>query len=215
MATALPKRSILQPRSSKQGPHTVEAEGSVDIPGESRPRRHPSAKTALREEPEPGIATVFDILRRSARKFGDANAIGSRRAVDTHAESEPRKDASGKTVNKQWTYYQLSDYEYISFRAFQGRALTVGSAMRNLGLMKQDRVEIYAATSPFWFTVAHGMLDTRLVGKRALTDWLQVLRHSQSPSLLLMIRLVMKGSLTLSSSRRRRQSSLTPCCCRV
>ncbi|TKA63679.1 hypothetical protein B0A49_12373 [Cryomyces minteri] len=156
MADTLPKRPVLWARSTKQGPHTVEVEGAPEMDGESIPRRHPTAKSRLREEPEPGVATVFDILKRSARKFGSANAIGSRKVVDTIAETKQIKDQSGKTADKKWTYYQLSDYNYFSFIELERRALKTGSALRKLGLNKSDRIEVYAATSPFWFSVAHG-----------------------------------------------------------
>lgn len=124
--------------------------------GETIPRRHPSAKRKLLEQPESGAATVYDILKRSARKFGKASALGSRKVLDTHVETKKVQDGHGGTVDKQWTYYELSDYTYISFVELEQCALRTGAAMRTLGLQRNDRVEIYAATSAFWFTVAHG-----------------------------------------------------------
>ncbi|KAF2119428.1 hypothetical protein BDV96DRAFT_610450 [Lophiotrema nucula] len=156
MANSLPPRPDLQPRTVKRGPYTVEADGAPQVAGETIPRRHPSAKHKLLEEPEPGVATVYDILKRSARKFGKANALGSRKVLDTHVETKKIKNGQGETVEKKWTYYELSDYSYISFLELESRALRAGAAMRKLGLEKNDRIEIYAATSAFWFAVAHG-----------------------------------------------------------
>jgi long-chain acyl-CoA synthetase len=146
----------MQPRVQKQGPYTVEADGAQKVAGETLPRRHPVAKHALLHEPEPGVATVYDILVRSARKFGTADALGSRKVLDTHTETKKVKNGKGEMVDKTWTYYELSDYHYVSFNELKSRALRAGAAMRKAGLKQNDRIEIYAATSAFWFTAAHG-----------------------------------------------------------
>ncbi|OBT61643.1 NRPS-like protein [Pseudogymnoascus sp. 23342-1-I1] len=156
MANSLPNRPALEPRTVKQGPFTVEADGVPPVDGEAIPRRHPSAKHELLSQPEPGVATVYDILTRSARKFGNADALGTRKVLGTHVETKKVRDSQGNNVDKEWTYYELADYTYISFLELEQRALSVGAAMRALGLQRNDRVEIYAATSAFWFTVAHG-----------------------------------------------------------
>lgn len=124
--------------------------------GETIPRRHPSAKYELVKQPEAGVATVYDILTRGARKFGKASAVGSRKVLGTHVETKKVRDSQGNKVDKEWTYYELADYTYISYLELEQRALRTGAAMRALGLQRNDRVEIYAATSAFWFTVAHG-----------------------------------------------------------
>ncbi|KFY81266.1 hypothetical protein V500_11568 [Pseudogymnoascus sp. VKM F-4518 (FW-2643)] len=156
MDNSLSQRPALEPRTVKQGPFTVEADGVRPVDGETIPRRHPSAKSELLSQPEPGIATVYDILTRGARKFGKADALGSRKVLGTHVETKKVRDSQGNTVDKDWTYYELADYTYISYLELEQRALQAGAAMRTLGLQRDDRVEIYAATSAFWFTVAHG-----------------------------------------------------------
>ena len=162
MDNSLSQRPALESRTVKQGPFTVEAAGVPPVDGETIPRRHPSAKSELLSQPELGIATVYDILTRGARKFGKANALGSRKVLDTHVETRKVRDSQGNTVNKEWTYYELADYTYISYLELEQRALQAGAAMRTLGLQRNDRVEIYAATSAFWFTVAHG--EWRVLG---------------------------------------------------
>lgn len=156
MATSLPHRPTLEPRTVKQGPFTVEADGVPHVAGETIPRRHPSAKHALLTRPDPGVATVYDVLTRGARKFGNADALGSRKVLGTHVETKKVRDSQGNSVDKEWTFYELSDYTYISYVELEQRALSAGAAMRALGLQRNDRVEIYAATSAFWFTAAHG-----------------------------------------------------------
>lgn len=157
--TLSPQRSTLQPRNIKNGPYTVEVEDVAKVDGETIPRRHPLAKDRLHERPEPAVQTIFDILRQAAKKHGHADALGSRRVLDTHTETKKTKDKEGKLVEKQWIYYELSDYSYLSYVQFEQRALLAGMAMRSLGLSQNDRIEIYGATSAFWFTVAHGAIS--------------------------------------------------------
>jgi long-chain acyl-CoA synthetase len=156
MTYSLSSRETLLPRSLKTGPYTVEADEAVKIDGETLPRRHPSARLGLRSKPEPGIATVYDILIQGAVKFDQRPAIGFRRVVDKHTEVKQTTDRSGQRVDKEWSYCELSDYDYVSYDQFKENALTAGYALRKLGLQKYDRVQIYAATSPFWYTVAQG-----------------------------------------------------------
>jgi long-chain acyl-CoA synthetase len=164
MVTTLPKRPALQPQTVKKGPYTVPAHGALPVVGETLPRRHPSAQHKLLQHPEQGVETIYDILERSARKFGNADALGSRRVLDTHVETKSTPDGRGGTVEKKWTFSELSDYTYISFEELRKRALRVGAAMRMLGLQRGDRVEVYGATSAFWFTVAHGTLFSLRMG---------------------------------------------------
>jgi long-chain acyl-CoA synthetase len=156
MTPSLSSRETLSPRSLKPGPYTVEADDAVKVDGETLPRRHPSAKSGLRTELEPDIATVYDILFQGAAKFDQRPVIGFRRVVDKHTEVKQTTHRSGQRVDKEWSYYELSDYDYISYEQFKQNALSAGSALRKLGLQKHDRVQIYAATSPFWYTVAQG-----------------------------------------------------------
>lgn len=143
------KDQQLSPHMAQRGPFSVEASGYSPITGETIPRRHPAAKDKLISTPEPGIKTIFDILKRSAEKFGNAKAFGSRKVVKTHQESKKiKKTVDGKTqeVEKKWTYFELSEYTYMSFVEFERMVLQLGSGLRHLGMEKSDRVHLFAAT---------------------------------------------------------------------
>lgn len=154
----MPHQAKLLPQCTQPGPYTVEADGSVKVDGETIPRRHPFARHGLQNELEPGIATIYDILVRETEKFDQRPNVGFRQVIDEHTEVKQTTAYSGRKVDKEWSYYELSGYEYISYKEFKQNSLIAGSALRKLGLQKHDRVEIYAATSPFWVTVAHGSL---------------------------------------------------------
>lgn len=66
-----------------------------------------------------------------------------------HQENKKVKkmvDGKLQEVDKQWSYYELSGYSYISFVEYEKMVLNVGSGLANLGMSKGDRVHLFAAT---------------------------------------------------------------------
>ena len=134
------KKTILYPRISQNPPFSVDASGYEKVKGETVPRRHPVAKDKLVTNPSDDVQTIFDILKRSADKFGNAKALGTRQLIKTHSETKKvKKTVDGQTqeVDKNWTYYEMSEYKYISFVEYEKLALQIGSALRKLGLSKE------------------------------------------------------------------------------
>jgi len=139
----------VQPQMQKKPPFSVEASGYEKKEGETIPRRHPLAKDHLIVRPSDDVKTIYDNLTRAAAKFGNAKAIGTRKILKTHTEIRKVKkmvDGEEQEVDKKWTYYELSGYSYMSFVEYQKLALDCGSALRNLGLSKKDKVHLYGAT---------------------------------------------------------------------
>lgn len=149
-----------QPRAYESYAKTEPISGAKPPEGETLPRRHIDTKDKLVVVPEDGINTVHDILRRAARKFGNAKAVGSRELIRTHEENKKVKkneDGQVKEVDKKWTYFELGPYEYLSFVEFEKLAISCGSGLRGLGLVPgEDKLHIYAATSQSWQAMAHG-----------------------------------------------------------
>ena len=151
------KQQTFYPRFIKSPPFSVEVPGYEPVQGETIPRRHPTAKDKLTTTPSEDVRTIFDILKRSADKFGNAKALGSRRLIKTHHETKKVKktvDGVTKEVDKNWTYFELSEYSYMSFVEYEKMVLEVASGLRNLGLVKGDRVHLFAGTryDPFFAT---------------------------------------------------------------
>lgn len=143
------KNSTFYPRFIKSPPFTVEASGYEPVKGETIPRRHPISKDKLTTTPSDDVGTIFDILKRSADKFGNAKALGTRRLLKTHYENKKVKktvDGVTKEIDKTWTYYELSAYEYMSFVEYERIALDVGAGLRKLGLVQGDRLHLFAGT---------------------------------------------------------------------
>jgi long-chain acyl-CoA synthetase len=153
------KKIMPQARPMKTGAVTVEVSGAQKVEGETIPRRNAKAKDALVYTPEEGVNTLYDILRRGSAKFGNAKAMGSRKILDTHTETKKIKkmiDGKQQEVDKNWTYFELSPYSYISFAELEKQVLSLGAAMRKLGLNPKDRLHLYASTSSQWLSMAHG-----------------------------------------------------------
>jgi long-chain acyl-CoA synthetase len=55
-------------------------------------------------------------------------------------------DGKEQEVDKNWTYFELSGYNYITFVEYEAMALAAGAGFRNLGLQKDDKIHLYGAT---------------------------------------------------------------------
>ncbi|KAJ5635091.1 Long-chain-fatty-acid--CoA ligase 1 [Penicillium longicatenatum] len=151
--------TVLQPRMVKKGPFSVEAPGYEPVAGETIPRRHPLAKDGLILRPSEDVATTYDNFRRSARLFGNNKAVATRKVIKTHVENKKVKkivDGVETEVDKQWTYFELSGYTYMSFLEYEQLCLQLGAGLRKLGLEKDSRIHLYGATSAHWLAMSHG-----------------------------------------------------------
>ncbi len=66
-------------------------------------------------------------------------------------KKEVTKKVEGKDVKemKTWSYYELSDFKYITYREFEERIQHASSGLANLGLSKNTHFNIYAATRKY------------------------------------------------------------------
>lgn len=152
------KNITVQPRIVKKPPFSVEVPGVAKVDGETIPRRHPKAVNALIDRPAEDIKTVFDVVLHSSKYYGNAKAIGSRKLLKTHQEVKKVKkmvDGEEREIDKKWTYFELSGYEYMTFTEYEKLILQLGAGYRKLGLQKDDRIHVYAATSAHWLATSH------------------------------------------------------------
>lgn len=153
------KQVHLIPRMSARGPFSVEVPGQQPVEGETPVRRHPLAVDGLITKPNDDITTVHELVRASVAKFGNAKCMGSRKLVRTHQEKKKIKkvvNGEEREVEKSWTFFEMSPYEYITYTDYERLTHQLGAGLRKLGLVKNDRVHVYAATSQNWLAIAHG-----------------------------------------------------------
>lgn len=153
------KTFVPQPKVYRRGPYNVPVPGAVKKDGETVIYRNIKVKDGLHNTPAPDIHTVYDIFRKSAAKFGDAKALGKRKLIKMHNEIKKVKkmvDGKEQEVDKKWSYYELSGYEYMTFNEYEQLTLKVGRGYRAIGLEPGDRIHLFAATHPYWLATAHG-----------------------------------------------------------
>ena len=139
----------VQAQMTRKPPFSVEASGYEKVKGETIPRRNPLAKDKLIVQPSDEVKTVYDNLKRAASKCGNAKAIGTRRIIKLHTENKKVKkivDGQEQEVDKKWTYFELSGYEYMSFIEYEKLALDCGSGLAHLGVSKENKMHLYGAT---------------------------------------------------------------------
>jgi long-chain acyl-CoA synthetase len=139
----------LYPRMVRKPPFTVEVPDIEPVDGETIPRRNVRCPDKLQSQPEEGTSTVWDIVKRSASKFGDRRALGSRNLIKKHNRTTKVKklvDGKLQEVDKNWTYFELSGYNYMSFKEYETFVTEIGAGLRKLGLVSYDRVHMFAAT---------------------------------------------------------------------
>lgn len=143
------KTAVFEPRMTKSPPFTVEVPNSEPVEGETIPRRNAKSPDKLLAQPEEGVATVFDIVKISAEKYGERKAVGTRKLIKTYNETKKVKkviDGHLQEVDKKWTYFELSGYSYLTFKEYESLVLTIGAGFRKLGLVRDDRVHMFAST---------------------------------------------------------------------
>jgi len=143
------KSGIMPLHTVEKPPFTIEAPGSEPVAGETRPRRHPKAKDGLLKQPAPGVETVFDLVKWSAGKFANEPAIGTRKLIKLHKETKKVAHVvhgEAQEVSKEWTYFELSPYSYLTYAEYYQLVLQLGSGLRKLGLTENDRLHIFAST---------------------------------------------------------------------
>ncbi|KAG6857935.1 hypothetical protein C0995_004019, partial [Termitomyces sp. Mi166 len=86
------------------------------------------------------------------------NALGWRDIISTvEEEKDVTKVVGGKeiTEKKKWKYFQLSDYKYLTFVEVKEVVSEIARGLVELGVSKEDVINVYAQTSPNWQLISH------------------------------------------------------------
>ncbi len=132
-----------------KGPFTVEAPGYEKVANETIPRRHPRFKDQLRETPAEGVHTVFDIVKHSAKKYPNHRAVGSRKLIKLHKETKKiQKNVDGeiREVDKEWQFFELSPYNFYTYKEYETLVLELGSGLRKIGVTPEDKLHLFGTT---------------------------------------------------------------------
>ncbi|KAL6449690.1 LOW QUALITY PROTEIN: FAA1 Long-chain-fatty-acid--CoA ligase 1 [Candida maltosa Xu316] len=122
-------------------------------PGETAPRRRSAQRDAAVMRPTDSKATTMpEFIDECIKRNGDSTAMGWRDLVEVHIETKQVTkliDGEHKKVDKEWTYYEMGPYNYISYPDL---SVLVKNYSKELGLLpeQQSKLMIFAATSHKW-----------------------------------------------------------------
>ncbi|CCH59116.1 hypothetical protein TBLA_0B02740 [Henningerozyma blattae CBS 6284] len=129
---------------------------------ETAPRRATYAKEGSIERPKDFKSkTVYEFALECCQRGKDRKALGWRNIIDVVTEKKIiKKTINGKEteVEKNWSYYHLSDYKYITYVQLASNIHAIGRGLIDLGLKpgESDKVHIYASTSQKWLQMFLG-----------------------------------------------------------
>jgi len=66
-------------------------------------------------------------------------------------------DGRETEVEKKWTFFEMGEFEYLTFGEFEGFVRELGCGFRRLGLRAGDRVHVFAET---WSVPLHFRLSS-------------------------------------------------------
>ncbi|KAI9183426.1 long-chain fatty acid-CoA ligase [Blastocladiella emersonii ATCC 22665] len=133
--------------------------------GESPTIRHYLAADGLLQRPKSlvegmELRTLADLMPYARAYNPHRQMLGRRRLYKTHREQkEITKVVDGKQVvtTKEWTYFELGPYEWMTAEECAITAAKIGAGLVRLGLRPRvDRLCVWAATSREWTLVANG-----------------------------------------------------------
>ncbi|GME73215.1 unnamed protein product [Ambrosiozyma monospora] len=130
--------------------------GKAAKPNETAPRRYYKVKDGALSRPiGMKCETVWEYFNECAQMHGlNSKCQGWRDLIDIHFEKKMvKKYIDGKTVEveKEWMYYEKSDYKYVTFGELRDLCVTYGKGLSKIGMKpREDRLHIFASTSAKW-----------------------------------------------------------------
>lgn len=125
-------------------------------PGETAPRRKATQKAGAVSRPlDSKVNYVFEFFEECVKRNGSLKAMGWRDLKQVYTEVKPVKkiiDGKEQTIDKEWLFYENSQYHYIDYPSLNKLVKDYGKGMVKLGLKpdQQDKLHIFAATSHKW-----------------------------------------------------------------
>ncbi|KAI8987572.1 hypothetical protein BDF20DRAFT_850951 [Mycotypha africana] len=135
------------------------------VPGEGPVHRSILSPHQLVATPADGVNTLCDVLNYAATHYPDRHGFGYRSLENTITkEKKVTKIVNGveKVEKKKWTYFQLSDYKYCTYKEAKETVQWIGLGLIKLGMRKGDKVQLSASTSLEWMFLAHGAFSQAL-----------------------------------------------------
>lgn len=124
--------------------------------GEGATRRLSISSDRLVTQPFAGIDVVPDVLEYAAKQYGDHHALGYRDIVKLHTDTNE--------AGKKWTFWELSEPKWISFKEVKEWVADVTKGLDSLGIKKTTNSDdeqlvfnLYSQTSVAWQVMSHSL----------------------------------------------------------
>ncbi|EDK47100.1 long-chain fatty acid-CoA ligase [Lodderomyces elongisporus] len=125
-------------------------------PGETAPRRKAAQRDAPVERPADSSATTMpEFIEECFKRNGNKPGMAWRDLKDIHVETKKITktiDGEKKTIDKDWTYYEMGPYKYINYPDLLKQIKNYSRGLLELGLKpnQESKLMVYAATSHYW-----------------------------------------------------------------
>ncbi|KAJ2721397.1 long-chain fatty acid-CoA ligase [Coemansia sp. Benny D115] len=137
---------------------------SSEVPGtgsatETPTRRFHTTADRIVDRASPNVVTIYDALMNGFNTRPEHPILGKRDVIGTVTEErEVQHKVNGKmeTTKKQWSYFKLSEYKWLTYSQVVEFTRAFGSGLVKLGMKKESRITIYAPTSREWQLCAMG-----------------------------------------------------------
>ncbi|KAF9110279.1 long-chain fatty acid-CoA ligase [Mortierella sp. AM989] len=97
--------------------------------------------------------TMAHLFEYMADEYEDRDSMGWRDIIKIHKKE--KKSSNPEERPKTWNTYELSDYNWMTYRQAKDYADRVGLGISRLGVKKNEFVMVFASTCPEWFLAAH------------------------------------------------------------
>jgi long-chain acyl-CoA synthetase len=118
-------------------------------PNGGRIRRSIFAPEGLTRVPTHNVHTLYDVLAHSAKKYPERKGFGFRKVDKViDEEKEVSKFVNGEEIKekKTWKYFQLSAYNYLTYKEASRLVHDVGAGFIQLGLKEKSKIEVFSPT---------------------------------------------------------------------
>ena len=106
-----------------------------------------SSLLALLSTPAENVKTMFDLLAYSVKNRPNQHSLGARQILKVHKEDKEiikKVDGVEKKEIKTWNYFELSEYQWMTYKEISSCIKLLGSGLRVLGLEKGQKLCLFA-----------------------------------------------------------------------
>ena len=117
------------------------------------------SKDALLSTPLNGSTTMYEVMAAAAAKFKDRKLFGYRELIRIVTEEKMVSkivDGVEEKVAKKWNYFELSEYQWMTYSQVYDSISMIGAGLHALGLSSKEKLTLFAPTNQYWMMVAHG-----------------------------------------------------------